>query len=179
MPSLALRITLRKLVGFRGVVFSRNVLPWLTTGWYTSIGPDTDETLSLRGRCILQRDAWAGGKYAAAYERASPCSYTGLAQLSLEPVLRRHAEALAPSGTVRFGLGVSDIKPGATPADRASVVLENGAIVKAKYVLCADGGRTCADVLGIKLEGPRRVWLSVNHGRSNAYDFIKFSQQRD
>ena len=162
MPSLALHITLRKLVEFMGVVRCLKTLPSLTAGWYTSLGPDPDETLSLRGRCILQRDAWAGGKYAAAYERASPCSYTGLAQLSLEPVLRRHAEALTPSGTVRFGLGVSDIKPGATPADRASVVLENGAIVKAKYVLCADGGRTCADALGIKLEGPRRVCLFVD-----------------
>ena len=122
------------------------------TGWYTSLAPKESSDIH-KGLCILQRDAWSGGKYAAMYKRASPCQYTGLAQMFLEPILRRQAQSMAPE-SIHFDCGVKSIQPG-KPGEPTTVVLDDGRSVKARYVLCADGGRFCADALGIDLVGPR------------------------
>ena len=59
--------------------------------WYTSLVGPTE----LHGREIVRRDSWGGGADAPAYAAASRFRSTNLPQMHLEPILRRHAEALA------------------------------------------------------------------------------------
>ena len=88
------------------------------------------------------------------YDRVSPCTYTGLAQMFLEPILRSQAELLAQKGTqINFNCGIKGFKE--KDGEVVSVELENGKVVKAKYILCCDGGKFCAEALGIDLIGPR------------------------
>jgi 2-polyprenyl-6-methoxyphenol hydroxylase-like FAD-dependent oxidoreductase len=49
------------------------------TAWYTDLGPNRRE--------IYTRDAWGGGAHAEEYEGISPCHYTILPQIRLEPIL--------------------------------------------------------------------------------------------
>lgn len=123
------------------------------TAWYTSFDGPTE----LHGRQIAIRDAWGGGKYAKEYAAASPCHYTMLAQIRLEPLLRKKAENLAVSA-IQFGKNVTDIQQ-----DEQGVLVTvkdedgNNFQVKAEYLIGADGGRTVAKVLGISENGPTNL----------------------
>ncbi|KAI9925650.1 hypothetical protein MW887_006033 [Aspergillus wentii] len=119
------------------------------TAWYTSLGPE--------GKEILSRDAWGGGQYAEEYARASPCRYTMLPQIRLEPILHRQAKLLNPSGIVNNARVVRvEEKPDYVvlyvERDNDPGVLRT---YQARYVVAADGGRMVADALGIKAHGDR------------------------
>lgn len=128
------------------------------TAWYTSLGPE--------GREILKRDAWGGASYAEEYKRNSPCDYTILPQIRLEPILHKRAKELNPNGVIN-GATVVGIEEN---AESVKLRVQYGKIeggdgdkqgkeetVEARYVVAADGGRMAADALGIKMEGERDI----------------------
>lgn len=119
------------------------------TGWFTGIGP--------RDRAILVRDAWGGGKYAEAYEKYSPCEYSVLPQIRLEPILQQRALSLNPKA-VQYNAKVAEV---VEKADHVTLVVNNAdgssEEVNAKYVLGADGGRGMAERLGIGWVGERDI----------------------
>jgi 2-polyprenyl-6-methoxyphenol hydroxylase-like FAD-dependent oxidoreductase len=89
----------------------------------------------------------------------SPVTGALCAQDDLEPVLRRHAEALAP-GTLRFSTELVSLEP---DGDGAIATLGGGESVRARWVIAADGARgRCRELLGIALEGRPFLYRSIN-----------------
>ncbi len=121
------------------------------TGWYTSFAGPT----ALHGQRIAVRDAWGGGRYRDEYAAASPCGYTMLPQIRLEPLLR-DAAAAAPEADLRFGTavtGLSDPEAGPVTVAWEATDGRRGEVV-AEMVVAADGGRTVAGLLDIGDTGP-------------------------
>lgn len=120
-----------------------------TTGWFTGVGKTSKE--------ILVREAWGGGRYAAAYKTCSPVEYSVLPQIRLEPVLQKRALELDPKA-VQYNSKVTDITEG---KDHVSLKVEkkDGTTeqVEAQYVLGADGGRGMAEILNIGWDGERDI----------------------
>ncbi|KAH7401034.1 FAD binding domain-containing protein [Phaeosphaeria sp. MPI-PUGE-AT-0046c] len=121
------------------------------TAWFTSLGPD--------GRKIVDRDAWGGGQYAAEYEAASPARYAILPQIRLEPILAKRARELNTGG-VKFAAEVVDVEE---QGDYVDLTIEHKdetkgrEIVRAKYVIAADGGRMVTAKLGIEMHGQKDI----------------------
>ncbi|HTF48421.1 MAG TPA: FAD-dependent monooxygenase [Pseudonocardia sp.] len=127
---------------------------WHRVAWYTSLGGPTP----LHGRRIGHLPAWGGGPDAARYALASPRRFANLPQLRLDAILAEHAERAWP-GRVRARtelVGLTWDPDGATAALRDHAG-ERSYYVKARYVVAADGGRTCADLLGVTVSGPRAL----------------------
>jgi 2,4-dichlorophenol 6-monooxygenase len=127
--------------------------------WYTSLTGPTD----LHGREIARCTSWGGGADAPAYAAASRFRSTNLPQLRLEPILRRRAEALAPSG-LRFGHEVIALRQDANGVTVTIEERETGERyhVRAAFVIGADGGRTVGDAIGAVLEGQRDLVKMVS-----------------
>ncbi|ORY60743.1 FAD binding domain-containing protein [Pseudomassariella vexata] len=116
------------------------------TAWYTNFGPQRTE--------ICTRTAWGLGGRTDEYLRASPCQYSILAQIRLEPILSRRVGELSPDA-VRYGRTVVKVVEEVDHVvlhiqSRDSKIKEQ---VRAKYVLGADGGRGLSESLGIEWEG--------------------------
>jgi 2,4-dichlorophenol 6-monooxygenase len=132
---------------------------WHKVAWYTSLAGPT----ALHGRKIGEVPAWGGGPDAARYAAASPRRFANLPQLRLDAILWEHADRAWP-GRVRphqelVALAQDDRGVVATvhDADRGGHY-----DVRARYVIAADGGRTCAGLLGIGMPGPRALLDVVN-----------------
>ncbi len=115
------------------------------------------------GRRLARLDSWGGGGADADWEAASPRSTTNLPQIRLEPILRKHAERLAP-GRVRFhsevvALDQDDDHVTASVVDHASGETYR---VRARYALACDGGRTVGRALGVEMEGARNLSNQVS-----------------
>lgn len=115
------------------------------------------------GRRIGRMESWGAGGLDLDWAAASPCRQTNLPQIRLEPILKARAEALAP-GRVRFGTELVDLEQDAdgvtaTVRDRAT-----GAetLVRARYLLACDGGRTIGRRLGVEMAGTRDVMRIVS-----------------
>lgn len=120
------------------------------TAWYTSLGPN--------GKEIITREAWGGGQYKDEYEAVSPCTYSTLPQIRLEPILKKRAIDLNPGG-IFYNTEVTDVKEESdkvvvTVLDRASSEVKKFVAI---YVIGADGGRALTDQLGIPWEGERNI----------------------
>ena len=116
----------------------------------TSLGGDGP----LDGRTIFSIDAYGGGALRQRYEQDSPVICTDLPQLRLEPVLRRHAEDRNP-GRVRFGVELMSFTQdddGGLATVRTRATGEES-VVRARYLLAADGGKTVGPALGIETVG--------------------------
>ena len=86
-------------------------------------------------------------------------------QKFIEPVLRRHAEAL-PSVSVNYGRRVSGFRD---HGDSVEVALEGGQTVKARYLVGADGPRsTVRQALGISYAGETGITRPFVGGRMYA-----------
>ncbi|OAP64218.1 hypothetical protein AYL99_00190 [Fonsecaea erecta] len=119
------------------------------TAWYTSFGPN--------GREIVGRDSWGGGAYEEEYASVSPCQYSTMPQIRLEPILQKRALDLNPNG-IFYSTEATKVEE----ADGHVVVTylrkgEQPASVKAQYCIGADGGRRLTDDLGIGWEGERDI----------------------
>ena len=143
-------------VGIAGEIYRRGTPQenLRRTGFYAGVrGPNPNA-----GREIGTLEIWGGGYRDPEYVDASPCPTTNLPQIRLEPVLKAHAEKLNPGG-VRFGhelvaLEQDDTGVRATVRDRAG---GDEYEVRARYVIAADGGRTVGRLVGIELNGQRRI----------------------
>ena len=132
---------------------------WHKCAWYTSLaGP-----APWHGRKIGEVDAWGGGADAARYALASPRGFANLPQLRLDMILAEHASRAWP-GTVR---GNSELTELAVDAEGATATITDRTDgrsyrVRARYVIAADGGRTCGELLGVGVSGPRALLDIVN-----------------
>ncbi|HKT03385.1 MAG TPA: FAD-dependent monooxygenase [Rugosimonospora sp.] len=127
---------------------------WHKCAWYTSLAGPTH----LHGRKIGEVDAWGGGADAARYAAASPRRYANLPQLRLDTILAEHAARAWP-GRVRAQQELVDLKTDGTGATAVVLDRESGRVyrVRARFVIAADGGRTCAGLLGVGVSGPRAL----------------------
>ncbi|KAJ0422519.1 FAD binding domain-containing protein [Aspergillus carlsbadensis] len=118
------------------------------TAWYTDLGPDRRE--------ILSRDGWGGGRHAAEYQGISPCDYTILPQIRLEPILLARARELNPGGILHNAEVVDVVE--APGSDSVAVTVHHAdtnetKTYSASYVIAADAGRTVGPKLGIESRG--------------------------
>ncbi|MBY0274101.1 FAD-dependent monooxygenase [Candidatus Binatia bacterium] len=122
------------------------------TAFYAGFaGPDP-----VYGKRLARLECWGAGGLDPDWASASPCLTTNLPQIRLEPLLKAHAESLAP-GRVRFHHEVIDLAQDASGVT-ATVRDKNDDstyTVRARYVLACDGGRTIGRKLGVEMEGVR------------------------
>jgi 2,4-dichlorophenol 6-monooxygenase len=138
--------------------------------WCTSLGGDGP----LDRRVIHRMDAFGGGALHERYERDSPCMSSNLPQIRLEPLLRREAESRA-NGRVMFNneLVSFDQDDGGVDAEIRDLGSGETRIVRARYMIGADGGKTVGDLLGVQLHGPRRMMEMVTaHFSADLSPFI-------
>ena len=118
--------------------------------WYAGLsGPDPDY-----GRRIGQIECWGDGYTNVNWIAASPCRSANLPQIRLEPILKARAEALAP-GKVHFGHELIELAQDAEGVTSRIRDLAAGTeyIVRSKYLIGCDGGRTVSKQIGIGYEG--------------------------
>jgi 2,4-dichlorophenol 6-monooxygenase len=147
---------------------------WHRVGWWTSLSGETE----LHGREIGHVQAWGGGTDAPRYAQASPRRFANVPQMRLDPLLRDHATAYARAG-LRYHHEVTSLEhddDGATltvhdrDADRTY-------LLRARYAIVADGGRTCAEQLGVTMEGPTGLLDIVSqHVTMDLRDWVKDDQ---
>jgi 2,4-dichlorophenol 6-monooxygenase len=128
---------------------------WRRVVWYTSIGAGS--------KLIGELPAWGGVDDADAYALASPRRFANVPQLRLDRLLWEHADAACP-GRIRGRQEVIGIETGDDGAVVSVVDRHSGQSyeVRARYVLAADGGRTCAELVGAELDGPRGLVDAVS-----------------
>jgi len=121
-------------------------------------GPDP-----IYGRQLGRMESWGAGGLDLDWASASACRQTNLPQVRLEPILKARAEALAP-GRVRFNTELVDIEQdaGGVTAVVRDKIAGTDTLVRARYVLACDGGRTIGRRLGIELQGARDVMRIVS-----------------
>lgn len=136
------------------------------------------------GKMILWAESLAGkeinrlspGRGSAASLTMSPAGNCGCSQDILEPILRRHAEALAP-GSIRFNTELSDLRQDASGVSGTLTDAVNGDTIpfRARYVIGADGTRSFVrDTLGIGRTGERDIYDSVNlHIRADLRPWVE------
>ncbi|KAK8252883.1 FAD binding domain-containing protein [Phyllosticta capitalensis] len=128
------------------------------TAWYTDIGPEAKE--------IASRDAWGGGPYAEEYAKHGPTRYAILPQIRLEPILKRRAEQLNPTG-IKYSAEVTSLSDSAQQGTATLQVrhLSNPSspeeTIRARFVICADGGRSFTSALSIPWLGERDIFNMV------------------
>lgn len=124
--------------------------------WYSGLGGSGPK--DGHGRRLAFAEAWGGGYADPDYIAASPCPTANLPLIRLEPILKAYAEE-GEGAMVRFNHELTDLEQDAdgvtaTVLDRASGSTYS---VRASYVLGADGGRTVANLVGIKMGGEARM----------------------
>lgn len=131
---------------------------WHRVAWYTSLAGTP-----AHGRKIGHVHAWGGGPDWSRYGIASPRRFANVYQNRLDRVLVTRARALCPD-RIRFhheavSLEVHHNGVTVTVRDRDTETSHN---VAARYVIAADGGRACADLLGVHMDGPSSLLDVVN-----------------
>ena len=136
------------------------------------------------GGMILWAESLAGkeinrltpGRATPAGQAVSPVANCGCSQDVLEPVLRRHAEALAPAG-IRFNTELSDLRQEAGGVTGSLKDHVSGATTsfRARYILAADGTRSFVrEKLGIGRSGEKDIYDSVNvHFRADLRPWVE------
>lgn len=136
------------------------------------------------GGMILWAESLAGkeinrltpGRATPAGQAMSPVANCGCSQDILEPVLRRHAEALAPDA-IRFGTELCDLRQeegGLTGVLKDQVSGETTPF-RARYIVAADGTRSFVrEKLGIGRTGEKDIYDSVNvHFRADLRPWVE------
>lgn len=127
---------------------------WHRVAWYTSLEGPSD----LHGKRIGYLPAWGGGPDRERYAEASPRRFANLPQLQLDTMLWQKADQAWP-GAVRARSEVICLdqdEHGVTATIR-DLDEDRTYSIRARYVVAADGGRTCADLLGVGVTGPRAL----------------------
>lgn len=122
------------------------------TTWYTSLGGDEP----WDGQILYSVPSWSGAELQPYYERITGSLMANLPQHLLEPLLRRRAEEVNGVDRVRFHhelIALEEDGDGvrATVRDRGT---DETYVVRAQYVVGADGGKTVGRMLGIDMVGP-------------------------
>lgn len=117
----------------------------------------------LAGRLLGKVECWGGGGANADWASASPRRTTNLPQIRLEPILRDGATAQAP-GRVRFHHELTEFTQ---DDDGVTAIIhdhDTGThyIVRARYLMACDGGRTVGRALGAQMVGLKRLASQVS-----------------
>lgn len=146
-------------------------LPYVsTTRWVTSLGGDGPYDRKL----LYEMDVFGGHSLRSQYRANSPCESTIYPQVRLEPLMRRHAEGLAP-GRLKFNctlLGFEQDEDGVTAQveDRGTGEIH---AVRARYLVGADGGKTIGQMVGAKLEGtPELIDMVTMYFRADLSKYL-------
>ena len=95
-------------------------------------------------------------------EMPSAAKHCLCAQDDLEPVLRRHAEMLAP-GTLAFGSELTRFEQDANGVTATIREADGEREVRARYLIAADGARSpVRRALGVAMQGVSQLYRSVN-----------------
>ncbi|MFM0385681.1 FAD-dependent monooxygenase [Paraburkholderia dipogonis] len=124
--------------------------------WYSGLGGGGPK--DGHGRRLASAEAWGGGYADPDYIAASPCPTANLPLIRLEPILKAHAEQ-SPLAMVRFNHELTDLAHDGDGVTATVLDRESGESyrVRAAYLLGADGGRTVADLVGIKIGGATKI----------------------
>jgi 2,4-dichlorophenol 6-monooxygenase len=140
--------------------------------WLTSLGGDAPYDRKV----LYRTSAYGGGDLAERYAAASAQPHANLGQRWLEPLLRRHAEQRAP-GTLLFHHELIDLEEDATGVTATVVDRASGRtlLVRAAYVVAADGGKTVGRLRGIPMEGTPTFleWINL-HVRTDFSGFLPY-----
>ena len=120
------------------------------TAWYAGLAGPGGEY----GRRIARVECWGAGGEDENWAAASAWRQLNLPQIRLEPILKDHADELAP-GSIRFGHELLDLRQdedGVTATVR-EIDADAAYTVRAKYLIGADGGRTVPGLIGVSYEG--------------------------
>lgn len=123
--------------------------------WITSVGGDRP----LDRQLIHEMDSFGGGELSERYMTDSPSRATNYPQLRLEPLLRKVAEDRAP-GQIRFNHAVTDweeIESGGVAVTVEDNESGKKKIIRARYVIAADGGKTVGPKVGVEFNGPTNM----------------------
>ncbi len=106
------------------------------------------------GRTLAKLECWGAGGADENWLAVSPWHQLNLPQIRLEPVMKAHADRLAP-GRIRFNHELIELDQ---DADGVNALVRDGASgevyrVRCDYLIGADGGRTLPGLLGIGYEG--------------------------
>ncbi len=115
------------------------------------------------GKQLAKMECWGGGGTDPEWTMASPYLHANLPQLHLEPIMKRRAEELAPDA-VRFGHRLVHLDQDDDGVTATIEVVATGERydVRSTYLIAADGGRTCNDLLGVQMEGLRDLAQEVS-----------------
>src|SRR3954454_7437216 len=132
---------------------------WHRVAWYTSLSGSTPQ----HGLKIGHVQAWGGGTDLDDYRLASPRPFANLPQIRLDRILWEHADRAWPRRVRGYSelVALEHDETGATATIRDREKNETYQ-VRARYVVAADGGRTCTELLGVSLVGPRALLDLVN-----------------
>src|SRR6185369_7009017 len=102
------------------------------------------------GRQIGRMESWGAGGLDLDWAAASACRQANLPQIRLEPILKARAEAVAPD-RVRFNTELVDLEQDAdgVTATVRDKTMDTETLVRARYLLACDGGRTVGRRLGV------------------------------
>jgi 2,4-dichlorophenol 6-monooxygenase len=128
-------------------------------GWYAGLaGSDPDH-----GREIARLGAFGRGGEDGDWRATSDNRYANLPQARLEPLLRAHAEQLAP-GAVHFHHEFRAFRQEADGIVATILERDSGALyeVRAKYLLACDGGQIVGPQLGVEMEGEAAVATTIS-----------------
>ena len=128
--------------------------------WLTTLGGDGP----FDRKVIFEMDGigGTGDSQRAIYDRDSACRSANLPLIRSEPIFRRHADQRAP-GRLRFGHELVRFSQDDEGVDAVVKNLASGEerLVRAKYLVGADGGRTIGKALGIGMAGPSGLAKNV------------------
>src|SRR5262245_22729197 len=115
------------------------------------------------GRELGRLESWGAGGLDADWAAASACRQANLPQIRLEPVLKARAETLAP-GRIRFNNELVDLAQdaGGVTATERDKTAGTSYVVRSRYLLACDGGRTVGRRLGVEMQGERDVMRIVS-----------------
>ncbi len=144
------------------------------SAFYAGLAGPSEE----HGRRIARIECWGAGGDDENWRAASAWHQLNLPQIRLEPLMKDHAEALAP-GRIRFSheltaLAQDDDGVIATVCDLEA---QTEYTVHARYVIGADGGRTVPGLIGVKHEGLGHVTETATMHVSA--DFSQLAQDDD
>lgn len=162
--------------GVAGVIAERSTpaANMAASAFYAGLTGPTEE----HGRRIARIECWGAGGDDENWRAASAWRQLNLPQIRLEPLMKDHAEALAP-GRIRFSheltaLAQDDDGVIATVCDLEA---QTEYTVHARYVIGADGGRTVPGLIGVKHEGLGHVTETATMHVSA--DFSQLAQDDD
>ncbi|SDG20050.1 FAD-dependent monooxygenase [Epilithonimonas hungarica] len=125
----------------------------------TSFGGDG----TLDGKVIYELDAFGGRSLKEKYAKDGPILSNNYPQFRFEPLLRKHAEdrkygqLLFSHELIEFNQDDNGIT--ATITNKKT---NETFVVKADYMIAADGGKTIGKKLGVKMEGPTNILNMVS-----------------